>query len=122
MSERDAYTNPSQRGDVSVRIGYPTGSGGKQHAVLTVVDEPSRQTLVEVELTPEMLIEVMGNGTAHATGAVLPVRPDRIGMRAQNTSITVPTPARPMSPPCSTRWRSCRPPGGSSARSAPMAA
>lgn len=82
-------TSDGKRGDVSVRLGFPTGTAGKRRATLEVTCRASNTTILEVDLSPEALMELMGGGDPVLSGARLPVHPERIGRRSQNTSTDI---------------------------------
>jgi hypothetical protein len=84
MSEK-IYTTAHQRGYVSVSLSYPTGGARGRVATLRVTDSPSGQTLVEVDLSADDLMELMSNGVPNLTGARTPAYPERIGKRSQST-------------------------------------
>lgn len=86
------FTREYSAGDVSIRLAYPTFMGsdrGKKAAHLEVIDEASGQLIVDMELNPDQLMDLMSGSSTHVSGATLSSKPERLGRRAQTTSTNV---------------------------------
>lgn len=96
MNDRDIYTTEAVPGDVQIQLTYPTRTGinvaehERYVAHLTVTDRTSGQILVSVELSAAEHLSIMSGTGTTVSGATLPARPDRIGLRRQNTSTPIP--------------------------------
>jgi len=96
MEDRDIYTTEAEPGDVQIRLSYPTRTGidvgeDERHvASLNIIDRTSGQILVEVEMSAAEYLSFMSGTGTNVSGATLPARPDRIGLRRQNTGTEVP--------------------------------
>lgn len=82
-------TSDAQRGDILIQMSFPTQSG-PNIGHLNITDRTSGQTLVDVNLSAAEFLSMMSGTGTRVSGARLPARPDRIGMRAQNTSTSIP--------------------------------
>jgi hypothetical protein len=74
---------------VSVRLGFPINNmQSERTARLEIHDETASIMLMEIELSAEQLMALLGNSAAHTT-AWMPVRLDHVGKRMETDSTVI---------------------------------
>lgn len=89
MTAEHIHTSDAEPGDVLISLTHPRGDGVSQ-VRLSISDQRSGQTLIEVDLTAEEFASIMSSTGTRVSGARLPRHPERLGRRAENTMTTVP--------------------------------
>lgn len=73
---------------VSVRLGFPTNQNGSdRRAFLEITDETSSLLMLELEISAEQLMALLGGSTAYVTAGITS-RLDRLGKQMQHGSTT----------------------------------
>ncbi len=98
MTSIDDLDRQPERGDVDIRLGFPTYMGGdpadrerdqtERAVVIEITDGPSRSRILELHLSAAQFAAMLGGSTAHVRGAWLPneVGMARIGKRQRTVS------------------------------------
>lgn len=75
-------TSGAQPGDVLIALTFPQGGGGRR-ASLTIKEQISGETLIDIDLSPDEFLSFMSNCGTYVNGARITRNPQRLGKRQQ---------------------------------------
>jgi hypothetical protein len=88
-TEPTIHTSDADYGDVQISLDHLRVSDSNEMVRLAITDKRSGQVLAQVDLTAKQFTQMVGSTVITVSGAILPVHPERIGRREQNTSMDI---------------------------------